>query len=115
MTTLEEREDLTDHILGSGALSYPWYAGCSINLAENLITIVIDEDKVTYFTNFDNLLDAAHQLYVLNTNTAVGDDTGYTRRGLWDISQMNFDEADIDADVADLIIQQAIFGEVVYS
>lgn len=119
--TEKQRQELDTHIFGSGALSYPWYQyGTFVNYRLDEVNIVAEDPDgdflyKTYAISFEDLVRAAQTLLDERKNIAVGDDGSYTRKGLTDLVNENWDECDIDADVADLIIQTAIYGEVVFA
>lgn len=105
------------HIFGSGALSYPWWVDIERTVEGWLITSEDpDSDGGTVISEVTagDLIDAARTLLHEMRYTAVGDDGSYTRLGLLNFVALN-DDTDIDADVADLILQTAVLGEVVYA
>lgn len=112
MKVADVSEQIETHIFGSGALSWDWWTGArrvddSTWEIESCDPDWFDQHALHVVTNQD-LFAAAREL--------LSDDIGsrYARLGFLDFTMMNWDNLDLDADSADLILQQACFGEILY-
>lgn len=114
----DERDAVETIIFGSGCLMYPWYRGFA-RTVEGWHISTDDPEDPSCFTakeiNIPDLRQAASTLLTEGKYAAIGDAGGrYTRLGLADFSAGRYDDCDLDSDVADLIVQQALYGEVVW-
>jgi len=118
----DERDAVETIIFGSGCLSYSWYFHISKTVEGWMLTMENSNwnggnDNVTVQkeVTIPDLREAASKLLIEGKYAAIGDESGrYTRLGLADFSAGRYDDCDLDADVADLIIQQAVYGDVVF-
>lgn len=101
-------EDISDHIIGSGALSYSWWL--DVEQVDNRYYIVVDaEDEVgdaIVRVDAADFADEARKC-VAGEWSAYQTGTGQT---VADVIRKD----DLDADAVDTILQMAVFGEIVY-
>ena len=111
---MSERQDVADHIFGSGCLTYEWWSDVGETVEGWMVyawdeNFEADESKVTNKEiTIPDLRNAANAL----VEEGVGD--RYTRLGLIDFYLGDYENCDIDANAADLILQKAFYGEVVW-
>lgn len=108
-------EFVNEAVYGSGVLTYEWYTGCEKTVEGYVVTIDCEGEYGRKELTTSDILDAARKLLDERKYAAVGDDGSYTRLGLANLIALDYDQTDIDADVADLILQTAVLGDVVFS
>lgn len=108
-------EDLDDIILGSGALSYPWWLAARGTAEHDGAWIITSSDPddrdsapVTLIVTPDMIVKAMRAIIRKDNLVAVGVGPRQT------IKDQILSE-DIDADGADCVLQTAFFGEVIYA
>jgi hypothetical protein len=93
---IDKHEFLEDHILGSGALDFcPWWEA-----------VEMTEDGIN-FTSWDGV----HELTASKIRSAF---VKLVMDGFPALKGTDLADPDIDAEMADCILQQACFGEVIY-
>lgn len=124
------REDIHDHIVGSGALSYSWYWEAlrykmvtrhddDWNLTLLMDDPEYDDETVSAYLDTETILDMARNLvndeavdiYGSSANYKVSQECRQQCRLLFDDPE----SVDFDANTADQLIQCIAYGEVVYS
>lgn len=99
-------EAVFDAIAYSGASSYPWYHTYSIDEDAQRLRVAIEADR-------------GHEIAVLTVGTlrrafdALLEERYPGIRPDWDWDDEECD-SNVDADIADCIIQQAVLGDVVF-
>jgi len=71
--------------------------------------VITDDDGDTYTVDRTTILRGLRLAY--EHRAAY---TPYIRKALTDLTFGNFDEVDFDADVADIVLQFGVLGEVIY-
>ncbi len=124
------REDIHDHIIGSGALTYSWYwetlryKPVTFNDDDWNVTLLMDDpeypdETISAYLDSETILDMARNLV---NDTGIGE---HGESANYKVSQdcrrqcellfEDPDEVDFDADTADQLIQCIAYGEVVFS
>lgn len=113
------------HIIGSGALSYPWYDQVVDNSPHNYL-VNQDEYNGWTVTLTEEAANAVHggvtvtldhaQILKAIRRAAFDKETKVSEACVREARNFLFrrDETDFDSDTADQIIQVAMFGEVAY-
>lgn len=105
-----DREEWEEAIFGSGCLSYPWWVsverhGDTVLAGEPIWKVTwTDPDSTAPYLITESRYLTAHDMAVNAGRLAAESPT--LARALTD--------HDLDADMADLILQQTVFGEVIY-
>lgn len=107
---------IKDHLLGSGALSYPWWY--EARYRDEILTLVtIDPDDydnmVGGILTIDDLREAALEMLKKGYGSRYAR-TGWTYFYMTQFVPELEAELDLDADSADTLLQYALLGEVVY-
>ena len=111
MLTKDEIEELDIHLFGSGALSYPWYYDVDVNGDVITFTVMDPNDEAAQVVKKITYEDFFTAAKVLHTQPGWND---YGRAGFTNLYARNWDELDLDADSADIVMQQAIYGEIIF-
>lgn len=102
-------EDIDDHVLGSGALSYSWWGG-------------IEQVGDSFFLTADPQVDEDADMTIRFTRQDFADECRKCLSGEWTAWQTGtgvtiadtIRKDDLDADAVDCILQMIVFGELVY-
>ena len=112
--TATQKRDIVSAVLGSAFESYSWWGALSYRNGYDWDNLPADGDEVFAVLESSNPEtddEGEHSdttlLTVNGIFTAVGDHLGYA---VYDL----VDDADIDADEGDCIVQNLVFGTVVY-
>jgi hypothetical protein len=94
---IDKHELLEDHIFGSGALSYPWWFDVQRPVSSE--SVYVTSEQGVHTVTASKVRSAFVKLVMDGFPALKGTDLA---------------DPDIDAEMADCILQQACFGEVIY-
>lgn len=108
-------QDTYDHLIGSGALSYPWWHELDVyqegtdDWSVRLVCDSGENGKATKQFGHKDVMKACYRIIKALPKSASQTLYRQCRNLVWDA-----DEADFDAAVADEMLQYLVLGEVVF-
>lgn len=98
-------EDWCDHVFGSGAGGYPWWADLYQNPSGDVVIKHIDPDSETYYS------DTPETYYT--TLQKIADTASVIALEYKTVAEAIIED-DFDANDMDIVLQSVVFGEIVY-
>lgn len=92
---IDKDEFLRDHILGSGMFTYPWWTG-----------VEMTDDGVTIMS-----WEGVHTVTASKVRSTF---VNMVMEGFPALKGTDLSDPDLDAGMADCVLQQAAFGDVIY-
>lgn len=101
-----KKEDIIDHIVYSGADTYPWFRKLSVN-SKGLITCEMATDEDENSPVLVAQFAPTHAKEVVNTIIREKKDG-------WQAIQNAVEADDFDSDASDIVLQHIVLGDVVF-